>query len=80
LFDWDGGSLGACQFAPDVTFRFAKGDRLAQVQVSFTCGELILDGVDGPSGGRKPFEGLQGRELLRAAKKAFPGKFNEVPQ
>ena len=80
LFDWNGGSLGACAFEPDVTFRFVKGDRAAQVHVSFACGEMVLDGVEGPAGGRKMLEGSERRELLRAARKAFPRKFEQVRQ
>jgi hypothetical protein len=70
-FDWDSGSPMACMFQPAVAFRFHRGDRHAQVLICFECSEMMLDGLEGPLGGKKPL-GDSRRTWLRAAKRAFP--------
>jgi hypothetical protein len=70
-YDWDGGSPMACMFQPAVAFRFHHGGRSTQVLICFECGEMVLDGLGGPLGGKK----LLGRDRkiwLQAAKQAFP--------
>ena len=79
-FDWSTSPSDACAFTPAVAFRFHRDDEAAQVRVSFECGEMVLDGPDAPVGGRRRLTASQRRAFLLAARKAFPGKFDLVPQ
>jgi hypothetical protein len=74
-YDWPSGSAMACLFEPAVAFRFRRGNEAAVVQVCFLCGEMALDGIDGPLGDKKWLAPKERRTLLRAAKKAFPTEF-----
>jgi hypothetical protein len=78
--DWDRMSVKACGFQPGVAFRFYDGARSAQVLVCFGCGEMSLDGVDGPLGNKKMLDYADLEAWRRAAKKAFPKEdFSSLP-
>jgi hypothetical protein len=74
--DWTRWSPMACIFDPGVAFRFRRGGEAVVVQVCFMCGEMALDGIEGALGRKKALEPSERRTLLRAAGKAFPGKFD----
>jgi hypothetical protein len=78
--DWDRGSMSACMFEPGVAFRFRHGDRTAQVQICFKCGEMAIDGVSGQLGNKQKLGDAARRDWRRAAQKAFPaGDFQSLP-
>jgi hypothetical protein len=74
--DWAQGSAMACAFQPSVAFRFRRGIESVSVRVCFLCGEMALDGIGGPLGGKQSLEPGARRTLLRAAKTAFPKQFD----
>jgi hypothetical protein len=79
-YDWDSWSAMACMFQPAVAFRFYQGDRSAQVQICFTCGEMMLDRMDGRLGDKKLLSKADKDAWLRAARKSFPDRrFVELP-
>lgn len=71
-YDWSTASPMNCLFTPQVAFRFRRGDTSAQVLVSFGCGEMVLDGLDGPLAGKKLLGGGR-KSWLKAAQRSFPG-------
>jgi hypothetical protein len=78
--DWDRGSMRACMFEPGVAFRFHHGDRTAQIQICFRCGEMALDGVSGQLGNKQMLGDADRKAWRRAAQKAFPdGDFQSLP-
>ena len=79
-YDWTSWSPSACMFDPAVAFRFTRGTQSTIVQVCFMCGEMALDGIDGRFSEKKilSFEARNG--FLRAAKKAFPKRFDDFEE
>jgi hypothetical protein len=75
-YDWTSGSASACMFEPVVAFRFRRGAEAAVVEICFKCGEKVIDGVDGPLGGKQRLSDRERRAWLQAAKRAFPRKFD----
>src|SRR5688500_13068339 len=77
--DWDRGSMSACMFEPGVAFRFRHGERTAQVQICFRCGEMALDGLAGQLGNKQRIGDVERTAWRRAAQKAFPkGDFQSL--
>lgn len=74
--DWSRWSPMACIFDPGVAFRFRRGSEAVVVEVCFMCGEMALDGIEGPLGRKKVLEPRERRALLRAAQRAFPKQFD----
>jgi hypothetical protein len=74
--DWTRWSAMACIFDPGVAFRFRRGGEVVVVEVCFMCGEMALDGIEGPLGRKKVLEPGERRVLLRAAQRAFPKQFD----
>ena len=69
-YDWDSWSAMACMFQPAVAFRFYQGDRSAQVQICFTCGEMARR--DGGPLRQQEDAPKAARPWRRAARKALP--------
>jgi hypothetical protein len=74
--DWSRWSPMACIFDPGVAFRFRRGSEAVVVEVCFMCGEMALDGIEGPLGRKKVLEPSERRMLFRAAQRAFPKQFD----
>jgi len=79
-YDWTSWSPSACMFMPAVAFRFSRGTDSTVVKVCFMCSEMALAGITGRFAEKKilPFEARN--RFLRAAKKAFPKKFDEFEE
>jgi hypothetical protein len=82
-YDWTSWSPSACMFDPAVAFRFTRGKASTAVKVCFMCGEMVLNDVGGRFGEKKILSFASRNAFLRAAKKAFPTRFDafeeEIP-
>jgi hypothetical protein len=75
-YDWTSWSPSACMFDPALAFRFTRGRTSTVVEVCFMCGEMALRDVRGRFAEKKMLSFAGRNAFLRAAKKAFPKKFD----
>lgn len=66
--------------AVGVAFRFYSGARSTQVLICFSCGEMALDGIEGPLGNKKMLDDGDLEAWRGAAQQAFPAEdFRSLP-